>query len=182
MFDWSDLKTKIQSTEEWLQKEFTQIRTGRATPVILDFIQVDAYGNKMGIKEVANIIVEDSRTIKVEPWDIGLGKNIEKGIINSNLGLSVSPYDKGIRIIFPELTGERREQFVKVVKAKLEEARVALRGFRDKTSKLIDEKEKAGGMSEDQKFRLKEEMQKMIEGANTKMEEMAIKKESEIRN
>lgn len=182
MYSFQELKQKILDVEAWLAKELSLIRTGRATPVILEFIQVDAYGSKMGIKELANVIVEDSKTIKIEPWDMTLGKSIEKAVTNSNLGLSTAPYDKGLRIIFPELTAERREQFVKVIRAKLEEARITLRALRDKTSKSIDEKEKEGGMGEDDKFRFKEELQKMIDDAGRKMEEITAKKESEIRS
>ena len=181
MFDFSELKQKIKNVEEWLSKELSLIRTGKATPSILDFIQVDAYGSKMSIKELANIIIEDSKTIKVEPWDIGVGKNIEKAVISSNLGLSISPYEKGLRIIFPELTSERREQLIKVARTKLEEGRVAIRMARDKTSKTIDEKEKEGGMGEDDKFKYKEEMQKMVEESQNKMVEMVEKKETEIK-
>jgi ribosome recycling factor len=168
MFNFNDLKEKIKGVEEWLQKEFSVIRTGRATPMILDFVQVEAYGQKMSIKELANISVEDAKTVKIEPWDQSVAKSIEKAITTSNLGLSLAPFEKGLRIIFPELTSERREQFVKVVKSKLEEARVSLRGLRDKTWKEIEEKEKAGGMGEDDKFRLKEDLQKIIDEANQK--------------
>jgi ribosome recycling factor len=87
-----------------------------------------------------------------------------------------------LRIIFPDLTTERREQFVKVVKQKLEEAKASLRSLRDKTGKAIDEKEKSGGMGEDDKFRLKEEMQKIIDASNKKLEEMSIKKETDIKS
>ncbi len=182
MFNFSDLKEKIKGVEEWLQKEFSVIRTGRATPMILDFVQVEAYGQKMSIKELANISVEDAKTVKIEPWDQSVAKSIEKAITTSNLGLSMAPFEKGLRIIFPELTSERREQFVKVVKSKLEEARVSLRGLRDKTWKEIEEKEKAGGMGEDDKFRLKEDLQKIIDEANQKLEIAADKKEIEIKN
>ncbi len=182
MFNFSDLKEKIKGVEEWLQKEFSVIRTGRATPMILDFVQVEAYGQKMSIKELANISVEDAKTVKIEPWDQSVAKSIEKAITTSNLGLSMAPFEKGLRIIFPELTSERREQFVKVVKSKLEEARVSLRGLRDKTWKEIEEKEKAGGMGEDDKFRLKEDLQKIIDEANQKLEMVADKKEVEIKN
>lgn len=182
MFDFGELKNKSKEVESWLIKEFSAIRTGRANSAILDFVSVEAYGSKMAVKELANIIVEDSRTIKIEPWDMGVGKGIEKAITTSNLGLSVAPFDKGLRVIFPELTAERREQFVKVVGQKLEEAKVSLRGLRDKTSKMIDEKEKAGGMGEDDKFRLKDEMQKIIDECNAKLQELAEKKEKEIRN
>lgn len=181
MFDFSELKTKSKDIENWLAKELSVIRTGRASSAILDFVQVEAYGSKMAIKELANIMVEDAKTVRVEPWDGSIGKSIEKAIISSNLGLSVAPYEKGLRIIFPELTAERREQFIKVVKQKLEEGKVSLRNLRDKTWKAIEEKEKVGGMGEDDKFRLKDEMQKIIDGSNRKLEELSEKKEADIK-
>jgi ribosome recycling factor len=182
MFDFSELKTKGKEIEGWLGKELSVIRTGRATPTILDFVQVEAYGSKMSIKELANILVEDAKTVRIEPWDLAVGKSIEKAISSSNLGLSVAPFEKGLRIIFPELTAERREQFVKAARGQLEEAKVSLRNLRDKTGKAIEEKEKAGGMGEDDKFRFKEEMQKIIDESNRKLEEMTEKKEREIKN
>ena len=182
MFDFGEFKNKITDLESWLQKELATIRTGRATPVILDSVLVEAYGAKMPIREIANVIVEDARSIKVEPWDVSLGKNIEKAITSSNLGLSLSPYDKGVRVIFPELTSDRREQLVKVVKQKLEEARITLRGYRDKTWNDIQAAEKQGGMGEDDKFRLKEEMQKLVDEANRKLDQMAEMKEKEIKS
>lgn len=181
MFDFSDLKIKSKDVETWLAKELSAIRTGRANSAILDFVQVEAYGSRMAIKELANVVVEDAKTVRIEPWDVSVGKSIEKAITTSNLGLSVSPFDKGLRIIFPELTAERREQFVKVLKNKLEEAKVTLRTLRDKTGKAIEEKEKAGGMGEDDKFRLKEEMQKIIDETSRKLEGMAERKEIEIK-
>lgn len=181
MFNFAELRTGVKGVEEWLQNELSVIRTGRASPAILDFVQVEAYGSRMNIKELANIVVEDAKTVRVEPWDASMGKEIEKAINNSNLGLSLSPFEKGLRVIFPELTSERREQFVKVVKQKLEEGRVSLRGLRDKTGKAIDEKEKEGGMSEDDKFRFKEEMQKIIDESGRKLEALAEKKEMDIK-
>lgn len=181
MFDFSELKIKSKEIENWLAKELSVIRTGRANSSILDFVEVPAYGSKMSIKELANITVEDAKTVRVEPWDMTVGKSIEKAITTSNLGLSVAAYEKGLRIIFPELTAERREQFIKVVKNQFEEAKVSVRSLRDKTSKAIDEKEKSGGMGEDDKFRLKEDMQKIIEETNKNLENLATKKEAEIK-
>jgi ribosome recycling factor len=181
MFDFGELKTKSVEIEKWLSNELSGIRTGRASSAILDFVQVEAYGGRMAVRELANIITEDAKSLRVEPWDKSVGKSIEKAITISNLGLSVSPFENGLRIIFPELTSERREQFIKVIKQKLEEARVSIRGLRDKTGKTIDEKEKNGGMSEDDKFRSKEEMQKIIDEVGRKLEEMALKKEQEMK-
>ena len=181
MFDFSELKQKSKDVEEWLSKELSGIRTGKATPTILDFVQVEAYGSKIPIRELANMVVEDAKTVRLEPWDIKVGKDIEKAITISNLGLSVAPFEKGLRVIFPELTTERREQFKKVARTKFEEGKVSLRTLRDKISKAIDEKEKAGGMGEDDKFRLKDEMQKIIDESNKKLEELVVKKEEEIK-
>jgi ribosome recycling factor len=180
MFNFSELKENVKGIEEWLRKEFSAIRTGRANLAILDFVQVETYGSKMAIKELANITVEDVKTVRIEPWDANIGKNIEKAINSSNLGLSIAPFERGLRIIFPDLTAERREQFVKVVKAKLEEGRISLRSLRDKTWKAVEDKEKAGGMGEDDKFRLKEEMQKIVGESGKKLEELAERKENEI--
>ena len=179
-YNFTSLKTKIIETEAWLQKEFSQIRTGRATPVILDAVSVESYGSHMSIKEVAGVTIEDPKTIRVVPWDTTLVRAIEKGIIDSNLGLSVSVDEKGLRVIFPELTAERRVQLAKVAKQKLEEARVSLRSEREATRADIAAQEKAGDISEDDKFRLNEELQKMIDAANAKLDEMAEKKDKEI--
>lgn len=182
MFNFNELKEKTKGVEEWLQKELSIIRTGRAAPAILDFLQIEAYGQKMSVKELANVLVEDARTVRIEPWDQSVGKAIEKAIGTSNLGLGTAPFEKGLRVIFPELTSERREQFAKVVKTKLEEARVSLRGLRDKTWKEIEEKEKQGGMGEDDKFRLKEDLQKVIDESGQKLEELALKKEADLKS
>jgi ribosome recycling factor len=187
-------KENFDKIIDHLHHDLAGFRTGRASTALLSGVmvdaygvstplqQIDAYGQKMGIKELANISIEDVKTVKIEPWDQSVSKSIEKAITNSNLGLSVAPFEKGLRIIFPDLTAERREQFAKVVRSKLEEARISLRGLRDKTWKEIEEKEKSGGMGEDDKFRLKEELQKMIDAANQALENLASKKEAEIKN
>ncbi|HEY4515796.1 MAG TPA: ribosome recycling factor [Candidatus Paceibacterota bacterium] len=182
MFNFGPTKDKVKEVEEWLQKEFSQIRTGRASPSILDSVQVQAYGSRMQLRELASVLVEDPRTIRVEPWDKSQGKEIEKAVIASNLGLSVNVDDKGLRIIFPELTSERREQFVKVAKQKLEEARISLRSIRDKVWDEIQAKEKQGGMGEDEKFRLKDDLQKIVDDTNTKLDELLERKVLEISN
>jgi ribosome recycling factor len=179
-YNFSPLKQKIVETEEWLKKEFSQIRTGRATPIILDAVTVDSYGSQMAIKEMASITIEDPKTIRVVPWDQSQVKAIEKGITDSNLGLSVSTDEKGLRVIFPELTAERRVQLAKVAKQKLEEARVSLRKEREQTRDDIQTKEKKGELSEDDKFRYNEELQKMIDEANRKLDELAARKDKEI--
>jgi len=172
----------MKEVEEWLKKEYAGIRTGRATPSVLDGITVEAYGTRMPIREVANISVEDARSLMVSPWDPSQIKDIEKAVIVSNLGLSASATEKGVRVTFPELTSERREGLGRLLKERLEQARVTMRGERDKVWHDIQAKEKEGGMSEDEKFRFKNEMEKIITDCNKSMEEALKRKETEISN
>lgn len=179
-YNFNQLKEAIKTTEEWLKRELANVRTGRASLSILDSVKVEAYGSFMPINQLANVSTEDARTIRIVPWDTSVTKSIEKAFISSDLGLSVTVDDKGLRVIFPELTGERRAEFVKVIKQKLEDAKITLRGEREKVVKDIEAKEKAGGMGEDEKFRLKTELQKMIDESTKALEEMFGKKEKEI--
>ncbi len=179
-YNFSPLKQKIQETEEWLRGEFSSIRTGRATPVILDAVSVESYGARMAVNQVASISTEDPKTLRIVPWDATQLKTIEKGIMDADIGLSVVTDDKGLRVVFPELTSERRTSLVKIAKQKHEEARISLRKEREGAKNEIDSKEKAGVVSEDDKFRYLEEMQKMIDEANKKLDELAERKEKEI--
>lgn len=179
-YNFSPFKEKLKEVENWLTKEFSQIRTSRATPSILDGVLVDSYGSKMPINQVASITTEGPRMIRITPWDTSLAKAIEKAIAVSNLGLAVTLDEKGVRVTFPELTSDRRQSLVKVAKQKLEDARVSLRKERDKLWDDIQAKEKEGGMGEDEKFRLKNEMQKMVDETGKKLTEMAERKEQEI--
>jgi len=180
-YNFIPFKQETKNTEEWLKKEFATIRTGRATPAILDGVWVEVYGEGVPINQAAGISVEDARCLRITPWDISQIKSIEKGIINSDLGLSVTVDDKGLRVIFPELTSDRRIALIKIAKQKLEDARIALRGEREKIIKDIENKEKSGSMSEDEKFRLKAELQKMLDDSNRFLDEAFSKKEKEIK-
>lgn len=182
MYNFSQFKQKISDVEEWLKKEFSSIRTGRATPAILDAISVESYGSRMHINQLANIAIEDPKTIRVVPWDMTQVKAIEKAVLDSDLGLSVSSDEKGLRISFPELTSERRASLAKIANQKHEEARISLRKERERVWEEIQEKEKAGEIAEDDKFRLKNEMQKIVDDANKNLDAMAERKESEIMN
>ena len=180
LYNFSTFKTKIKELEEWLKKEFITIRTGRATPAILDSVKVEAYGSDMTITALANISIEDARTLRITPWDMSQIKALEKGITASDLGLSVSIDDKGLRVIFPELTSDRRTALIKIAKQKLEDARITLRSEREKAIKDIDGLEKSGAISEDEKFRMKIDLQKMVDDAGIVLEQLFNKKEKEI--
>jgi len=182
IYDFSQFQEKIGGVEDWLSREFSMIRTGRATSVILDNVKVDSYGAKVVISHVAGISTEDAKTLRVTPWDKGQIKDIEQAIISSDLGISVVADDQGLRVIFPELTGERRSALIKLMKEKLEEARISLRGGRDEVWDDIQEKEKTGALSEDEKFHAKDEMEKRVSDTNKKLDVMAEKKEKEISN
>jgi ribosome recycling factor len=180
IYNFTAFKQATKDTEEWLKREFTSIRTGRASPAILDGVRVEAYGSDMAIMELGNISIEDARMLRITPWDMSVAKAIEKAITASDLGLSVALDDKGLRVSFPELTSDRRVGLIKIAKQKLEDARVTLRGEREKTLKDIDREEKEGGMSEDEKFRYKAELQKMIDETGRAFDEIFAKKEKEI--
>ncbi len=179
-YDFKPLEQKLADAKEWLAREYRGLRTGRATPAVLDSVTVSAYGSVMPLKQVGNISIEDARSLRISPWDAGLVKDIERGIVAANLGLGTATDSAGIRVTFPELTGERRAQLIKVAKGKLEEARTAVRVARDESWKHIQDAEKEGGMSEDDKFRLKDELQKKIDATNSELEAAFDSKEEEM--
>ena len=179
-YDFSHLKQKTQDIQNHLKEEFSGIRTGRATPALLDSVMVDSYGAKTPINQVAGINMEDARTLRITPYDASQITEVEKAITNSNLGVSASVDERGMRIFFPELTSEVRETLNKLVKEKLENARISLRGERDNTWEDIQKKEKDKEFGEDDKFRFKEEMQKIVDEEIQNLEVLAEKKEQEI--
>ncbi len=179
-YNFTTFKTRVSGVSEWLVQELSGIRTGKASPILLDGVQVESYGSRVPIKHIAAISMEDAKTLRVTPWDNSQVKAIESAIAQSNLGLSTAPDQIGLRVIFPDLTEERRKALRKVVGEKLEEARISLRKEREKVWTDIQAQEKAGELSEDDKFRLKDELQKMIDEGNKALEATVERKEKEI--
>jgi len=179
-YDFKQFDVKTSGAKEWLAKEYRGLRTGRAAPAILDSVQVEAYGSMMPLKQAASIGVEDARTLRVSVYDTSIMKDVERAIVGANLGVGTVADASGIRVTFPELTGERRQEFVKLAKGKLEEARTTVRMARDDAWKEIQTKEKEGTLTEDDKFSLKEELQKRVDGANGELEKAFEKKEEEM--
>lgn len=179
-YDFKGLDKKIKEIDERLGREFGGIRTGRAAPAVLDTVQVESYGTRMSLNQVASVTTEDARTLRVAPYDASQAKEIEKAITMANLGLSVGADERGVRVSFPELTAERRVSLIKLAKERLEEARTSLRAARDDVWSDIQKKEKAGDMPEDDKFRAKDEMQKRVDAANKKFDDALVRKEKEI--
>jgi ribosome recycling factor len=181
-YNFSPFKEALKGVEEHLKKEYLGIRTGRATPALLDGIQVESYGARMPINQVAGVMTEDARTLRITPWDMSVAKEIEKVIIEANLGVSVSLDDKGARVSFPELSAERRDSLIKIAKERLEDSKVSVRREREKVQSEIEATEKAGAMSEDDKFKAKADMQKIVDEANKALVDVFEKKEKEIQN
>jgi len=179
-YNFEKLKKDVSNIEDWLAKELSGIRTGLASISILDNVKVDNYGSLSPINQVANITKEDAKTIRISPWDQSQIQPLEKALTEADLGISVAVDDKGIRMSFPELTSERRQDFVKMAKAKLEQAKVSLRGGRDEVWNELQLKEKEGEIGQDEKFQLKNEMQKIIDDKGIVLVELFEKKEKEI--
>lgn len=179
-YDFKTFDGKASAAKEWLSREYRGLRTGRASPAILDSISVSAYGSMMPLKQVANVGVEDARTLRVQPFDAGTLKDVERAIAAADLGVGTSSDGASVRVAFPELTSERREQLIKLAKGKLEEARMTLRGARDEMWKEIQTEEKEGALSEDDKFRLKDELQKKVDKVNEDLEKAFENKEKEM--
>jgi ribosome recycling factor len=179
-YDFNPFKNELKNIQNWLIKEFSTIRTGMATPTLLDGIKVESYGTLSPINQIANIGIEDARTLKITPWDKSQSKEIEKAITDANLGVGLSTNDQGLRVSFPELTSERRVLLIKTAKDKLENARISLRSERDKVWSDIQDKVKISELTEDDKFYLKDEMQKLVDEIGKELEIMLDKKEKEI--
>lgn len=179
-YNFQNFKTGLKKVEDFLGKEYSQLNIGRASPMILDGVSVETYGSRVPLKNVASVSIEDPKTLRIAPWDKGQIKDIEKAINGANLGLSVATDDIGIRVIFPQLTTETRQSLVKVLKEKLEEQRIALRREREVVWKDVETKEKEGKMTEDEKFKAKNELQKIIDEANRNLEASFEKKQKEV--
>ena len=179
-YDFTKFDGKVAAAKEWLAKEFRNVRTGRANPAILDGVQVSAYGSMVPLKQVAQIAVEDARSIKVQPYDPSTLKDIERAISAADLGVGTSADATGVRVTFPDLTGERRQELIKMAKGKLEEARATVRVARDEAWKEIQNREKEGTLTEDDKYSLKDELQKRVDKANADLEGAFEKKEAEM--
>ncbi|MEX1026639.1 MAG: ribosome recycling factor [Candidatus Paceibacterota bacterium] len=179
-YDFSEFKQQLSAAEEWLGGEFKGIRTGRATPAVLDGVKVESYGTQLPINQVATVTTEDAKTIRIVPWDKSVSSQIEGAIEDADLGLSVNVDDQGLRVAFPDLTSERREQLLKLSKQKLEDARVSVRTARDEVWDTIQKQQKDGEITEDDKYRLKEEMEELVKKTNKALEEMEEKKKKEI--
>lgn len=177
-FTYTNLDAGLKESTDWLSREFSRVHTGRATPILLDGVLVEAYGAFQPIKNVGSVNVEDARTLRISLWDKTVIKDVEKAIVAANLGLSVAVDAEGIRVIFPTLTTENRSRLVKILKEKMEEARVSVRKERESALGEL----KTADLPEDDARRAKEEIQKRVDAANAKLEAQFEAKEQEVMN
>lgn len=179
-YNFAAFDARVNEIEEHLKSEFLSLRTGRASVSLLDKVRVEAYGAQNPIEHMASVALQDARTLYVTPWDKTLIGALQKGIDAANLGVSTAPDGTGIRVIFPELTGDRRALLMKVVGQKLEEARITLRSEREKVWGAIQNAEKEGTISEDEKFRAKDDLQKRVDAGNERFTTLADTKRAEL--
>jgi ribosome recycling factor len=172
-----DSKPHFAKVLDHLSSELASIRTGRATPALLEGVQVESYGAMQPIKAVASLSTPDSRTLLIEPWDGSVTKAIETAIQKSELGIMPIVDGKNIRMVMPMMTEETRLRMVKLMKEKLEDARVSLRKVREESRKAV---EKLSSMGEDEIRRLQDGIEKLVKEHNSKIDEMGEKKEKEI--
>lgn len=177
-YNFTNFKNELKKAEDFLNKIYRELNIGRASPMVLDSIMIEAYGDMQPLKNVASISVEDPKTLRIAPWDKTHIKNIEKAIMLADLGLSTAVDDSGMRVIFPQLTTENRQKLVKILKEKLEDARITVRQVRQDTMNDIESSE----MTEDELKRSKDELQKIVDEVNKNLEESFKKKESEVMN
>jgi len=181
-YNFSEFSKHLKEADDWVVREFTSLRTGRASISLLDGISVESYGTKMSLSSVANLSVEDARSIRIAPWDMSQVQAIEKAIQLSSLGISPVVDEKGLRVIFPDLTADRRVAIMKIAKEKLEDGKVRVRLEREKVLKDIQAREKEGEMGKDEAMRYRGEVDKLVKEANSKLEEHLTKKEKEIQS
>jgi len=171
---------KMKKAFESVTREFSEIRTGRASPTLVEGLHIEYYGTPTLLKQLASISAPDAHLIVIQPWDITAIAEIEKSIMRSNLGITPSHDGKLIRLSVPPLSKERRQELAKVVHKMTEEGRVSLRTIRRDSKESLEKLEKDKAISEDDKFRGIDELQKLVDKYIAKIDELLKNKEKEI--
>jgi ribosome recycling factor len=173
-------KQRMDHAMESLRREFAGVRTGKASPALLDTVRVEAYGSKVPLNQVGTVSAPEPRLLTVQPWDRSLMKAIERGLLEADLGLNPSNDGQIIRIPIPALTEERRREFVRMLHKLAEEGRVAVRHARKEANDEVKARQKSEGLSEDDIRREQGEVQKLTDQYIAKIEEMLKHKEAEV--
>ncbi len=177
----ADAETRMAKAFDALKKDFSGLRTGRATTSMLDSIVVDAYGSKSPLNQVASVSVPDPRTLSIQVWDRGVAKSVEKAIREANLGLNPVSDGQLIRVPIPPLSEERRIEITKIAAKYTEQAKVAVRNIRRESLDAVKKLEKDGYISEDERKRNEDEIQKLTDANSKKLDEALKIKEQEIK-
>lgn len=181
------IKDILKETEEKMKKavdaaarEFSEVRTGRANPSLVEGIRIDYYEQPTLLKQLASISVPDARLIVIQPWDPTILQEVERAILKSNLGIIPSNDGKIIRISFPPLSKERREELIKIVNRMAEDGRISLRTIRHEIIEKARRLEKDGKITEDDRYRTQDEIQKIIDKYTQKIDQILKEKEKEL--
>jgi ribosome recycling factor len=175
-----EAEERMRKSEEHVIQEFGSVRTGKASPALVENVKVDVYGSEMRIKDVATITVPEPRCLVVTPWDIGSLSAVEKGIQRANIGLNPAVQGKLIRLAIPDLSTEQREKFVKAVKGMAEQGRIAVRQVRRDAMESIKKEAKEDRISEDEEKEAEGEVQKLTDKFIKIIDEHTASKEEEI--
>jgi len=176
----TDLGAHMDKSIQALQKDLLKVRTGRASPALVDTVQVDYYGSRTPLSQVANITTPDARTIQIVPWEATLLPQIEKAIFEANIGFTPQNDGKVIRITMPPLTEERRKEMVKMIKKNGEDTKIALRNQRRDANEEIKKQEKDKQVSADEAKKLQEQVQKKTDDKVAEVDKVIATKEKEI--
>ncbi len=176
----AETEANMKKTIEVVKRELASLRAGRATPALLDKITVNYYGTPTPINQVANITAPEARLLIIQPWDKSVVPEVERAILKSDLGINPTSDGTVIRLAIPQLTRERRQELVKVVKKKAEEGKVAVRNVRREANDLLKASEKKGEISEDELRRTQDEVQKMTDKYIKEIDQITANKEQEI--
>lgn len=176
----SDYKQNFEQAVAFLKEDIAGLRTGRASVAMVEDISVEAYGTRQPIKAIASITISDAKTLMIDPWNKSMLGNVERGIRDSGLGVNPVNDGRGIRVTLPELTSERRVELAKILHQKLEQARVAVRQIREEIKSAIIAAEKDGAMSEDDRYRMQDDLEKMVKEYTEEVRVIGEKKETEI--
>ena len=175
-----EAEEKMIKTDEVVQKEFSGVRTGKASPSLVENILAEVYGSQMRIRELAGITTPEPRMLMIQPWDAAALHPIEKAIQKANLGLNPTVQGKFIRIVLPDLSQERRLEFVKLIKKMAEDGRVAIRHVRRDALEHLKKEAKSGGVTEDDVETAEKEVQKLTDQYSSKIDAHVAHKEKEI--
>src|SRR3989338_4541667 len=173
-------KSKFEQTIARLKDDLATMRVGRANPLLVENIVVDAYGARTPIKQLASISVPEARTILIQPWDKSITKEVEKGIVAANIGINPVNEGQQLRLTVPQLTEESRKELTKSVSEKEEKARVAIRQVRDRVKEEIVSQERGRAITEDDKYNLIKQLDELVKDYNTQIKEFGEKKVNEI--